>query len=454
MLLPPEARVQTKTEIKDPKANMTDESLQEERQFSRRQPGLLIALAFSIAALGFELAQLISQPTGLNWFLTALAVLTSVLIWLLFARTYSRPQALAQPGKRDQGQPLQFAQADFDALPLPVLLVDADARIAAANSAAVMEFGRFDPGSQLLLRFRLPEMRQALQTVSGRRVPSHFEMHERVPLERWMRVDICPVLNDVGANDTCLIMFRDISESRKLDRIRSDFVANASHELRTPLASISGFIDTLRGPAKDDEKARGRFLGIMQEQANRMSRLIDDLLSLSRLEMRSMTDDSEMLDLISVTNEAIDSMQPVAADSGVEIEKEFANGSYVVRGLRDELIQVVENLVENACKYGKSGKKVSVEIKKRKIDDGNEIMLAVRDFGPGIDAEHIPRLTERFYRANTGSSSTQKGTGLGLAIVKHIVTRHRGRLSISSKPGKGSTFAIYLPESNEPIKAK
>ena len=247
-----------------------------------------------------------------------------------------------------------------------------------------------------------------------------------------------------------LILYRDFSESHRLDRMRADFVANASHELRTPLASISGFIDTLRGPAKDDVTARDRFLGIMQEQATRMSRLIDDLLSLSRLEMRSLTDEAMVLDLVSVADEAIDSMQPVASESGVEIERHFAGGPFLIRGMRDEIIQIVENLVENACKYGKQGKRGVLEIKQRKIDDTGEVILSVSDFGPGIDAEHLPRLTERFYRASANSGSVQKGTGLGLAIVKHIATRHRGRLSISSQLGKGSTFAIYLPQYTGP----
>jgi two-component system, OmpR family, phosphate regulon sensor histidine kinase PhoR len=405
-----------------------------------------LAAAFSIAALGFAFANLLAEPNAINWLYTGLAAFVAFLILKI------RPpvdMADVTNGKviRDQmTAPDAFSQADFDALPLPVLIVDPKTLIVSANKSASTEFGRFDSGAPLLLRFRSPEIRQAFQRATDQHVPVHFEMHERVPIERWMRVDICPIPGQTGDIDKSLILFRDISESRKLDRMRADFVANASHELRTPLASISGFIDTLRGPAKEDVTARDRFLAIMQEQANRMSRLIDDLLSLSRLEMRSMTDDAVALDLVSVINEALDSMQPVASESGVDIERRFSGGPYLIRGLRDELIQVIENLVENACKYGKSGKKVILEIDRRKIDDGSEITLSVRDFGPGIDPEHLPRLTERFYRASASGESTQKGTGLGLAIVKHIVTRHRGRLSISSQPGKGSTFAISLPE--------
>ncbi len=403
-----------------------------------------------MAAFGFALANLFGGPTTANWLYTVMALVVVYLVWHLMPKERVDAALYRDAARNDSDLLTRFSQADFNALPLPVFIVDERAQIVSANNMATAEFGRFDNGAPLLLRFRAPEMHRALEFVRQNRQPTHFEMHERVPMERWMRVDICPVRDIVGGMAKSLILIRDFSDSRRLDRMRADFVANASHELRTPLASISGFVDTLRGPAKDDAKARDRFLGIMQEQASRMSRLIDDLLSLSRLEMRSMTDDATILDLVSVTNEAIDSMQPVATESEVEIERQFGNGPFVIRGMRDEIIQVVENLVENACKYGKQGKKVVVEIKQRTIDGSSEITLSVRDFGPGIDAEHLPRLTERFYRASSNSGPLQKGTGLGLAIVKHIITRHRGRLSISSQLGKGSTFAIYLPVYTDP----
>ncbi len=409
-----------------------------------RQRLSMAAFAFVLAAFGFELSNFVADPSFLPLLLCAAALLVGWVIWRnAWNVTKLKPDLSSPPV--EVAATLATSMRAFDVLPLPVLIVDTNAYILAANKAALADFGRVENGVLLFLRFRAPEMRTSFQFVMEQGRATHFEMHERVPLERWMRVDICPVQEPDGKSPKYLVMFRDISESRKLDRMRADFVANASHELRTPLASMSGFIDTLRGPAKDDTKARERFLAIMQEQANRMSRLIDDLLSLSRLEMRSMSDDAAAIDLVAVTSEVIDSMQPVAADSGVEIERRFAKGPFQIRGMRDELVQVIENLVENACKYGKSGKKIIIEISRSRNDDGTEIMLSVRDFGAGIEPEHLPRLTERFYRANSLSASTQKGTGLGLAIVKHIVTRHRGRLSISSKPGKGSTFAIYLP---------
>ena len=402
---------------------------------------------FSTAgALGFWFVRLIENPNAGVMALTVVSAAIALLVWQLPVSYFQTQTSLADKIEESKGyQSARSESVDFDALPLPILVVDRSARILSSNMAALAEFGSIESGTQLFMRFRAADMRQAFQMASIQHQPAHFEMHEKVPIERWMRVDVCPMELQPSAEASCVIMFRDISEGRKLDRIRSDFVANASHELRTPLASISGFIDTLRGPARSDEKARDQFLGIMQEQAGRMSRLIDDLLSLSRLEMRSMTDDAELLDLSAVTKEAIDSLRPVAAENGVEIQCVIQAGSNSIRGIRDEIIQMIENLVENACKYGKSGKRVQVEIKRQNRDEPKEIMLSVRDFGPGIAPEHIPRLTERFYRANNGSSPSAKGTGLGLAIVKHIVSRHRGRLTIASNPGKGSIFAIYLP---------
>jgi two-component system phosphate regulon sensor histidine kinase PhoR len=430
----------------------TSKTTDDGNQHIWRQRLSVAALAFVLAAFGFELSNLIANPTPLQWLLCTLASIACWLLWRNTRHEKSLNQVLpASP--IEAAATLAISMQAFDVLPLPVLIVDENAVILAANKSALAEFGRVENGVLLFLKFRAPEMRSAFQSVLEKDREVHFEMHERVPLERWMRVDIRPVEETKGRTTKYLIMFRDISESRKLDRMRADFVANASHELRTPLASMSGFIDTLRGPAKDDTKARERFLAIMQEQANRMSRLIDDLLSLSRLEMRSMSDDAQTFDLAAVASEVIDSMQPVAAESGVEIERRFGKGAFQVRGMRDELVQVIENLVENACKYGKSGKKVIIEVSKSKLDDSTEIMLSVRDFGAGIEPEHLPRLTERFYRANSQSATIQKGTGLGLAIVKHILTRHRGRLSISSKPGKGSTFAIYLPANDDATKS-
>jgi two-component system phosphate regulon sensor histidine kinase PhoR len=228
--------------------------------------------------------------------------------------------------------------------------------------------------------------------------------------------------------------------------MRADFVANASHELRTPLASLSGFIETLQGSARDDAQARQRFLGIMKAQANRMARLIDDLLSLSRIELKAHLQPATPVDLVGIVRQVADSLQTLARDRGVEIKIEKPEKPLAVRGDRDELIRVFENLVENALKYGAPGKRVDISLA-RKVGSGGEeeATVSVRDYGPGIADEHIPRLTERFYRVDVAESRAQGGTGLGLALVKHIVARHRGRLVINSVLGKGATFTIRLP---------
>jgi len=228
--------------------------------------------------------------------------------------------------------------------------------------------------------------------------------------------------------------------------MRVDFVANASHELRTPLASLAGFIDTLQGSARDDAQARDRFLDIMKAQATRMARLIDDLLSLSRIELRAHLQPQTQLDLAAIVRHVADGLQMLARDRGVQINVSMPAKPLTIRGDRDELIRVFENLIENALKYGAAGKRVDVTGREETGADGAaEATIEVRDFGPGISPEHLPRLTERFYRVDVAESRAQGGTGLGLALVKHILNRHRARLSIDSTPGHGATFTARFP---------
>ena len=239
--------------------------------------------------------------------------------------------------------------------------------------------------------------------------------------------------------DAVLVSLRDTTDARRIERVRSDFVANASHELRTPLASLLGFVETLQGPARDDAVARSRFLEIMGQQARRMSRLVDDLLSLSRIERSLHVPPDAEVDLAAVAGQMTDALAPMAADGKVTLRLQ-APVPVFVRGDRDELLRVVENLVENAIKYGGAG---SVEIGVER--DGGDGVLTVEDGGPGIPPEHIPRLTERFYRIDVATSRAKGGTGLGLAIVKHIVARHRGRMTIASRPAGGARFRVALP---------
>jgi len=269
-----------------------------------------------------------------------------------------------------------------------------------------------------------------------------IDYSERLPIERVFRVTASAVGRGTGLY---VLVFRDQSEARRIDRMRADFIANASHELRTPLASIAGFVETLRGPARNDAAARDQFLQIMQKQTARMSRLIDDLLSLSRLEMKPHLEPGDRIDLRAVLENVIVSLSPVAQDAGLVIERAFPEEHLEVLGARDELFQVFENLLENACKYGQSGGRVVVSMAGPEASDEGEITVTVRDFGPGIPEEHIPRVTERFYRIDSGAGTAQKGTGLGLAIVKHILTRHEARLTIRSSPGEGAAFTVHFP---------
>jgi two-component system phosphate regulon sensor histidine kinase PhoR len=236
--------------------------------------------------------------------------------------------------------------------------------------------------------------------------------------------------------------------------MRADFVANASHELRTPLASLTGFIDTLRGHAKDDPEAQERFLGIMAEQATRMRRLIDDLLSLTRIELNEHVRPAGSVNVSDVVEEVANALSPMAAAANIQLDLVEPSSLPNVAGDREELFQVFQNLVDNAIKYGRPQTAITVELGTRRAGPGEPgpspaVYIAVSDRGEGIAREHLPRLTERFYRVDVRRSRAIGGTGLGLAIVKHIVNRHRGRLAIESKVGEGSTFTVYLPLATE-----
>jgi two-component system phosphate regulon sensor histidine kinase PhoR len=260
-----------------------------------------------------------------------------------------------------------------------------------------------------------------------------------VPTERWFAA----WFSRLEASDLIVLLIDDMSERKSADRVRVDFVANASHELRTPLASLAGFVETLQGPAREDPVARDRFLAIMREQAERMSRLVNDLLSLSRIEMKAHVRPSERVDVASVVRHVVDSLEPLARDLGVTVEVDVPENLVEVIGDRDELTQVFENLIENACKYGQDGKRVVVSVF---AGQGTAPPQAtIRDFGPGIPEEHLPRLTERFYRVNVEDSRRHRGTGLGLAIVKHILARHLARLTVVSKLGEGAVFTVTFP---------
>ncbi len=330
-----------------------------------------------------------------------------------------------------------------EALPDPCIVLDRRGIIRYANRRASEAFA-IRPGDPFTFRLRVPDLVAAFDRVAKGGAPERVEFAERVPTERWFGAWFARLDDGLRAGNFVALILDDLTERRRSERIRVDFVANASHELRTPLASLSGFIDTLQGPAREDAEARARFLKIMQDQATRMSRLVDDLLSLSRIEMKAHLKPAGAVDLVATVRHVADALEPPARDLGVAIETELPPDPVMVTGDRDELIQVFENLIENACKYGQSGGKVEVVV--RPEGDGTGPSVTVIDHGPGIAEEHIPRLTERFYRIDVETSRKHRGTGLGLAIVKHILARHQGRMTIESRLGEGSSFSVIFPQ--------
>ena len=335
-----------------------------------------------------------------------------------------------------------------EALPDPVLVIGRGQHIIAANAPAYGLFPALREHRSLPLVIRSPDVLDATARVFDGGAATTTMLHERVPVERIFEVHAAPLRDD--GIDFAVLTLRDLTAARRVEKMRVDFIANASHELRTPLASLLGFIETLQGAAKDDSIARERFLTIMRDQGRRMARLIDDLLSLSQIEQQQHLRPQSPVDLVEIVRHCADALTPVAQENAVNINIE-APERLVVAGNRDELTRVAENLIENAIKYGASetGEEshVDVVISTARMGEGRDVVarLSVRDHGVGIAAEHLPRLTERFYRVDAGKSRAKGGTGLGLALVKHIVARHRGLLRVSSRPGEGAEFTVELP---------
>jgi len=339
-------------------------------------------------------------------------------------------------------------------MPDPAVLLDRAGRVIHLNAAAAQLAPALRKNDLAQFALRSPEiltaLREAIATTEARRAT----YLDQVPVERWIELIISPVSVPTvfGGTEKCMLMtFHDQTPLRRVEEMRADFVANASHELRTPLAALSGFIDTLQGPARDDPKARERFLGIMQTQAARMARLIDDLLSLSRVELSAHVRPDTLVDIVPIIRQVAEGLEALALDRHVNVEIELPEGPVLIAGDREELLRLFENLVENALKYGASGGKVIVSLTSAASGEATpEVRVVVRDFGPGIAPEHLPRLTERFYRVDVGDSRAQGGTGLGLSLVKHIVNRHRGRLLIESVPNEGAAFTACFPQAKTP----
>jgi two-component system phosphate regulon sensor histidine kinase PhoR len=330
------------------------------------------------------------------------------------------------------------AREILEAIVDPLLLLDVGGRIVFANRASELLIRPGAAGKHLSAVLRTPELLEAIDRVQSGGEAETVAFTLPVPVERYFEAYVTR-----SSQALVLLRFRDVSEIRRTEQLRADFIANASHELRTPLASLTGFIDTLRGHAKDDPEARELFLKIMSGEASRMRRLIDDLLSLTKIELNEHNLPAGNIDVVSVVRDAASALQVLADSEGMKIEITEHEPLRVI-GERDELTQVFQNLIHNAIKYGREGSHVRIRFGQADSSAG-QISVAIQDEGEGIPRESIPRLTERFYRVDIKRSRERGGTGLGLAIVKHIINRHRGRLEIHSTPGIGSTFTVWLP---------
>jgi two-component system, OmpR family, phosphate regulon sensor histidine kinase PhoR len=361
----------------------------------------------------------------------------------------------------------------LEAMPDPALLVDSEGRIAGSNAAARRQMQFEKRGQFLTSIIRHPDVLEALQAAVHGGETRAVEYETPTQAERHTRCYVAPVT--WGADRAAMLVFHDQTARISTERMRADFLANASHELRTPLASLTLLIETLNGPARDSEQDRDRFLAMMQVQADRMRRLIDDLLSLSRIELDEHVPPSDRADLVQVAAEVIDTQNSIARDRAVRFRLVAPDRPVHVVGERFQLAQVIQNLVDNAVKYSPEGGEVTIEIGAsgdredamtkagRRWDDAGRITLLtpasaanrsyayvrVEDCGAGIPRRYLPRLGERFFRVERELGDERGGTGLGLAIVKHIVNRHRGGLMVESQPGVGSAFIAYVELAGE-----
>lgn len=424
----------------------------------------------------------IFQPALAPWLIGA-ALLVSVSTWAINRRPRSTAVVDAEtettPDLAEAADP-RLLDSAFEALADPVLVISggeaddiAGRRVVLANAAARELFRIQREGALLVSAVREPSVLEAVDEALFGGLDRTTDYSGVGAQTRHWRALTRPLTAPSGDGRLALLVLRDETDVRRMELMRVDFLANASHELKTPLASLAGFIETLKGHAKDDPKARDRFLDIMAVQADRMSRLVADLLSLSRIELNEHVPPAGRVDLARATVDVMDAVSILSAERAVTVRLSDREVSAPVHGDRDEIVQVVQNLVDNAIKYSPSGDTVEIIIRPDVTLDeasapwsgGNReggitrlplvtpdreagkryAAITVRDHGPGMAREHLPRLTERFYRVEGQKSGERSGTGLGLAIVKHIVNRHRGGLTVESAPGQGAVFTAYFP---------
>lgn len=449
----------------------------------RRTAAIVRARDFLWSAMisaGIGIAIVVLRPSADIWlvfiawgvFLASLAVRYRMSSGREWAQPVERVIASQINAQQAELATLRLARGVAQALPEPLFILDNSGVIEHANPAAEEFVGAKGlEGRHFAAALRAPNVFEATEAVARGDAAHIVDFSTIGAIERHCRAFVAP-LDDETPRSRTLVYIRDLTSERRVEQMRADFVASASHELRTPLASLLGFIETLRGHAKDDPDAREKFLGIMQAQAERMQRLVGDLMSLSRIELHEHVPPRETTELVSIAEDVIESLRPMLDQSSTIVDFEnLAKEPLNVVGDRDELFQAIQNLIDNATKYGgdpamikvKAGRGIAPslaqdgEVAHRTGDTAAQIagrlncviedlaFVQVRDFGPGIERSDLPRLTERFYRVNIERSKKTGGTGLGLAIVKHIVNRHKGGLQVESRLAGGTAFTFYLP---------
>jgi two-component system phosphate regulon sensor histidine kinase PhoR len=345
----------------------------------------------------------------------------------------------------------------LDSLPYPLFMLNDLRRVVRNNLAARRLLGRDSIGRDLSAVLRDPSVLEACDEVLGGSGGRVIEFSLPVPVNRVFKARVEPLPMKIVDGSVAVLALHDMTELKRAEQMRADFVANASHELRTPLATLLGFIETLRTSARDDPEARERFLGIMFEQGSRMSRLVADLLSLSRIEMNEHQQPADSIAIGPLLRGVKEALEPQAAARNIAVDLTIPDNLPEVLGQADELTQVFQNLLDNAIKYGRENSRVEVtaRVAQRvpatlgsRLGPG-ALAVAVKDSSEGIPSEHLPRLTERFFRVDAARSRKLGGTGLGLAIVKHVLNRHRGALHVESTIGQGSVFTVYLPPAED-----
>lgn len=404
------------------------------------------ALAPGLAVLvGGAIVGAIAPP----WAVAAVALLVAGAWWFL-----KRPRSPAGAKDATAAAPASGLPADIiEAFPEPVALIDGSRKIVGLNRAARDLLGIGQRGRDLALSLRHPAVLAAVDRVFSGVPYVREEIALPVPVPRTftLHASRLPSSNDSAHDDPArpavMLMLHDETRAKRAEQTRADFIANASHELRSPLAALSGIIETLRGPAKGDPEAQARFLDIMRVEAQRMTRLIEDLLSLSRVEINEHVPPRGRVGIEEILDGVVATLTVRADDHGMRIVIDCPEDLPPVVGDTDQLTQVFHNLVDNAVKYGGEG--TSIDISVRAVDAlpgaSSGVEIKVQDHGPGIPDVHLPRVTERFYRVDAGRSRKLGGTGLGLAIAKHIVSRHRGHMRIESTEGHGTTVVVLLP---------